>query len=464
MQAETLEELVGHLLDHPSMDGVAADSISGYLGTLPVQRWASVRLSADDKGPVVQPRGGFPGFEKQRKLTETLAEAGADFVPLTVDSHTRQGDYDTAAELLSLSESSGNDYLNGFPIINHGCLVTRELFNNISCPVSLRHGTPDARLVALNALGAGITEIEGGGLSYSLPYAARYPIDQALHCWQIVDRMCALLSRPGRPIQRESFGVLTATLVPPAMVVAIELLELLTAAQAGVKSFTVSFGQTGSTVQDLALARAMRDLSTKMLDRYGFSDVAVFLAYHHWMGAFPNDREASWDLIAAGTTTACLLGADKIIIKTADEAFGIPRMEINAEAVRRTQRLIRHFQPPGDISSPTVDEEYDAISRAAQDILESLGLDERPNVNDAILAAVYDGLLDIPFAPHRSNANKLVSLRDRSGAVRIAEPGNVKLSRAVLDREAALLGGKDVLHGDDIADRLLKDIQYMVAR
>ena len=446
------------------MDGVAANSIAGYLDALPIERWAAARLAADDKSPVVQPRGGFPGFEKQRKLTETLAKAGADFVPLTVDSHTRQGDYETAGELLSLSESSGNDYLNGFPIINHGCLVTRELFNNITCPVSLRHGTPDARLVALNALGAGITEIEGGGLSYSLPYAARYPIDQALHCWQIVDRMCALLSRPGRPIHRESFGVLSATLVPPAMVVAIELLELLMAANAGVKSFTVSFGQTGSTVQDLALARAMRKMATKILDRYGFPDVAVYLAYHHWMGAFPNDREASSDLISAGTTTACLLGADKIIIKTADEAFGIPRMEINAEAVRRTQRLIRHFQPPSDISSPAVNEEYDAISRAAQDILDSLGLAERPNVNDAILAGVHDGLLDIPFAPHRSNANKLVSLRDRSGAVRIAEPGNVKISRAVLDREEALLGGKGVLHGDDIADRLLKDIQYMVAR
>lgn len=464
MQAQTLEELAGRFLDHPSMDGVGPGGIASHLASLPGERWAGVRLAAKNQTAVVQPRGGFPSFEKQRLLTDTLAEAGADFVPLTLDSHTRQGDYETAAELLSLTESSGNDYLNGFPIINHGALVTRELFNNISCPVSLRHGTPDARLVALNALGAGITEIEGGGLSYSLPYAARYPIDQALHCWQIVDRMCGILSRPERPIHRESFGVLTATLVPPAMVIAVEILELLMAAQAGVKSFTVSFGQTGSTVQDMALARAMRAMAAKVLDRYGYSDVSVYLAYHHWMGAFPNDREASWDLIAAGTTTACLLGANKIIIKTADEAFGIPRMEINAEAVRRTQRLIRHFQPPTDISSPAVDEEYDAISTAAQDILDSLGLDERPNINEAILAAVHEGLLDIPFAPHRSNANKLVSLRDRTGAVRIAEPGNVKVSRKVLEREEAMLGDKGVLHGNDIADRLLKDIQYMVTR
>ena len=41
---------------------------------------------------------------------------------------------------------------------------------------------------------AGITEIEGGGISYCLPYSEAFPLDRALLYWQYVDRVCALHS------------------------------------------------------------------------------------------------------------------------------------------------------------------------------------------------------------------------------------------------------------------------------
>ena len=50
--------------------------------------------------PCVQPRGGFPLFEAQRQLTLQLSAAGADFIPLTIDSYTRHNQYDTATQLL----------------------------------------------------------------------------------------------------------------------------------------------------------------------------------------------------------------------------------------------------------------------------------------------------------------------------------------------------------------------------
>ena len=104
--------------------------------------------------------------------------------------------------------------------MSHGHELTRELYRGLDKPVSLRHGTPDARLLAEVAIASGIAEIEGGGICYCLPYSEGFPLDRCLLYWQYVDRVCALNSTPERPIHRESFGPLTATLVPPAIAVA----------------------------------------------------------------------------------------------------------------------------------------------------------------------------------------------------------------------------------------------------
>jgi methylaspartate mutase epsilon subunit len=79
-------------------------------------------------GPLIQPRGGFPLFEAQYRLTQDLDTAGADFIPLTIDSYTRHNQYDTAEQLLRRSENEGKNYLNGYPLVSHGYALTRELF------------------------------------------------------------------------------------------------------------------------------------------------------------------------------------------------------------------------------------------------------------------------------------------------------------------------------------------------
>ena len=76
--------------------------------------------------------------------------------------------------------------------------------------------------------------------------------------------MCALLSDDTKVVHRESFGVLTATMVPPCMVVAIEICEMLLAAEQGVTSFGLSFGQFGNIEQDCSVALALRGISSSL--------------------------------------------------------------------------------------------------------------------------------------------------------------------------------------------------------
>ncbi len=95
----------------------------------------------------VQPRGGFPTYEKVFKLYQEFIDAGVDVLPLTIDSNTRLNDYATAKKMLELSEESDIDMLNGYPLIIHGYRITRNMVKHFNTPVSLRHGTPDARFL-----------------------------------------------------------------------------------------------------------------------------------------------------------------------------------------------------------------------------------------------------------------------------------------------------------------------------
>lgn len=235
------------VLAHPLARGLALNDAPDFLSSVPRRRFPTVAYGERGVHPCIQPRGGFPRFDAQYRLTHQLSQAGADFVPLTIDSYTRHNEYDTATQLLRRSEEEEKDYLNGYPLVSHGFELTRELYRDLDKPVSLRHGTPDARLLVEVALASGIAEIEGGGICYCVPYSEGFPLDRCLLYWQYVDRICALVSTPERPVHRESFGPLTATLVPPAIAITVQILEALLAAEQGVTSFAVSSGRRGQS-------------------------------------------------------------------------------------------------------------------------------------------------------------------------------------------------------------------------
>ena len=226
-----IDQQRAQVLSHPLARGLSPDEASRFLAGVPRRRFPSVVYAERGPLPLIQPRGGVPLFEDQLRLTQALSEAGADFLPLTIDSCTRHNQYDTAMQLLRRSEEEGRAYLNGYPLVCHGHELTRQLYIGLDKPVSLRHGTPDARLLVELAIGSGIAEIEGGGLCYCLPYSEGFPLDRALLYWQYVDRVCALYSTPERPIHRESFGPLSATLVPPVIAIVVQIVEALLAAE-----------------------------------------------------------------------------------------------------------------------------------------------------------------------------------------------------------------------------------------
>lgn len=440
--------------------GLDPSEVSEFLASLPTRRFPAHAYAHRDGVPLIQPRGGVPRYARQRRLTRILCDAGSDFIPLTIDSYTRHNQYDTANELLMRSEQEEKDYLNGYPLPCHGHELTRELYAGLERPVSLRHGTPDARLLVEIAIASGIVEIEGGGLCYCLPYSEGFPLDRALLYWQYVDRVCALYSRPDRPVHRESFGPLTATLVPPCIVIAVQVLEGLLAAEQGVVSYAASFGQTGAVAQDIATAHVLRSLLEEYLRETGFASVRSYLVYHQWMGQFPANRADAAALIANSALIAKVIDADKVVVKTVDEAYGVPQAETNADAVRTVRYVFRTVTGTLGFDSDSVRLERELIEAEARSILDCV----LSMPGDALWQSVYRafqlGVLDVPFSPHADNPNRLISIRDHNGAIRIKDPGAVPVPVTALARERELLRVK-LTSGTETYRHLLADINLM---
>jgi len=449
------------VLTSPYANGLDIEEVGHFLDGINDNRFASVKLTEQKQKPFLQPRGGFPTFVSQNKLSEALYQAGADFIPLTIDSNTRHNAYSRAGVLLERSEEEGKNYLNGYPLVNHGFALSRQLYTNIDAPISLRHGTPDARLLVEIAIASGITEIEGGGLVYTLPYSEDFPIDLSLIYWQYVNRVCALYSTNKRSIHRESFGPLTATMVPPVIVIVIELIELLLAAEQGVTSFSVSFGQTGSVTQDLAIGSVLRTLAHKYLNLFAFENVKVSLVYHHWMGAFPQDRNLALGLITTSTLIAKLVNADKVVLKTQDEAFGIPTIQANCDAVRLAAYVLNKTAITGQLDSVAVLNEIDLLSSEVEYLLNAIFNIPGEVFWESVFQAVIRGYIDVPFAPHKVNANLLITQRDPKFAIRILNPGRIPISEESLCQERGMLSKNSDLN-NKLVSKLLSDINIML--
>lgn len=463
LDAEATGTLRARLLKTAPVDPPEPDTAAHYLAGLPDSVFASLALAKPKSRPLVQPRGGFARFDDQRALTLTLARAGADFIPLTIDSHTRHNDYETAAVLLERSELEDKNLLNGYPLVNHGYKVSRKLYQGVENPISLRHGTPDARLLVEVALATGITEIEGGALTYTLPYTRGYPLARSLMNWQYCDRLCAMLSTPERPIHRESFGVLTATLVPPVTVAVVEICELLLAAEQGVRSFAVSFAQTGSIAQDLALARVLREAARDYLARFGFEDVAVHLVYHQWMGAFPHDYGRATALIATSAQIAALVGADKVVSKTKEEARGIPHPDSNAEAVAMVRYVLEHLPLPAPVGGDEIDAEAGRIRRELDMVMNAVFDLPAREFWRSVALAFERGIIDVPFAPHEANLNAVLTLRGRGNGIYITDPGRMPLTKEVMEEEqVALAQRRRDRPAETLFASLMRDIELMM--
>lgn len=382
---------------------------------------------------LVQPRSGVPDIERQKELFRRFRDAGATVVSYQVDSLTRNNDYQGAAQAIEEHRLTGRESLNGFPVVNHGVDALRAIIEKIGLPLQTRHSTRDPRLLAEISYAGGVSAFEGGAICYNIPYYKDYSLEESIFNWRYVDRLTGLyFERYGIVLDREFFGTLTATLIPPAIPIVTNILESLLAAEQGVRCVSLAYAEQGHRCQDIAAARTMGVLARQILAERGFEEVGVHVVFHQYMAAFPQSRALSEDLIAGSATTAALAGVSRLITKSPAESRMVPTLDDNLRGLEVARRGIADARPE-EVDEEAVAREADLLSREVRSIYESVLEIGGDKISEGVIQGFKHGLLDVPFSPSIYSRGEVSTARDAEGAVRFLNVGRLRLPPEVVE-------------------------------
>ncbi|WFA09463.1 methylaspartate mutase subunit E [Tissierella sp. Yu-01] len=458
------EDVLSHW---PTGKGVDLQEAVDYLKKVPDEKNFAKKLKkAKEEGvTLAQPRAGVALIDKHIELLNHLSkEGGADLLPSTIDSYTRQNRYEECQVGIDESLKAGRSLLNGFPAVNHGVKGCREVFESVDKPLQARHGTPDSRLLAEIIHAGGWTSNEGGGISYNIPYAKSVPIDKTLYDWQYCDRLVGFYEEQGIEINREPFGPLTGTLVPPSTSNAVAIIEALLAAEQGVKSITVGYGQCGNQIQDVAAVRALEEQTEEYLKKYGYNDCVVTTVFHEWMGGFPADEAKAFGVISFAASTAALAGATKVIVKTPHEAIGIPTKEANEAGIKATKMTLNMLEGQRMAMSKELEQEINIIKAETNCMLDKVFELGNGDLAIGTVKGIEAGVIDIPFGPSKYNYGKMMPARDNQGCVRYLMTGNIPFTKELIDFNRARLEERAKYENREVGFQMTVDDIFAVGK
>ena len=366
---------------------------------------------------VVQPRMGFADPELMRRgLLATRAARASTVGTITLDSYTRLGDHDAVRHALS----AGTD-LNGYPIVDRDSATTTAMLRGVQgprFPVQIRHGSADPRRIVRAMLACGLLATEGGPVSYCLPYS-RMPLPRAVAYWRQACTSLAEARAPGREPHLETFGgCMMGQLCPPALLVALSVLEAMFFWQHGIRCISLSYAQQTHPAQDEEAVAALTRLARRHLPL-----ARTHVVIYTYMGVYPRTPAGARQLLAESARLAARTGAGRLIVKTTAEAHRIATIEENVAALEYAHAAARGVPP----RPPAEDTGIHA--QAARLIECVLCLDT--DLGRALPAAFAAGLLDVPFCLHPDNAGRARGLLGADGRLHWERLGALPLADLV---------------------------------
>ncbi|AXQ53529.1 amino acid--tRNA ligase-related protein [Streptomyces koyangensis] len=389
---------------------------------------------------VVQPRMGMSDPRRMRAgLLATKHAAAVAAGTITLDSYTRVGDLASARRSVLRGEP-----LNGYPLVGHGAGTTREVLRGVadrSFPIQVRHGSPEPEHIFAAMADVGLTATEGGPVSYCLPYS-RTPLQRSMDSWS---RSCEAFVRrrgTGAEPHLETFGgCMMGQLCPPALLVALSVLEALFFRARGVRSISLSYTQQTNAEQDTEALHALARLAEELLH-----DLERHIVLYTYMGLYPRTERGALLLLADASRLAARAGAARLIVKTAAEAHRIPTVAENVTALELAAAAADHERahPRSDRCGPVADTGLYAQARS----LVQAVLDLHPDVGQALVRAFRLGVLDVPFCLHPDNPGRSRSYLDTAGRIQWTDIGRMPL------RDTADLAASEPMTSSALLDSL----------
>jgi methylaspartate mutase epsilon subunit len=242
----------------------------------------------------------------------------------------------------------------------------------------------------------------------------------------------------------------------------VAIIEALLAAEQGVKSITVGYGQCGNRIQDVASLRVLKELTIEYLSEAGFDDCFITTVLHQWMGGFPSDEAEAYAVISNASATAAFAHATKVIVKTTHEAIGIPTMEANANGIKNTKMTITLLEGQRVANQPALRKEMDLIASEIKCIVDAVYEAGDGDLAQGVIKAFESGIIDIPFAPSQFNAGKMLPARDNHGCVRYLDFGNIPFTDEIKIANHDLLQERADVEGRPVGFEMTVDDIYAV--
>jgi len=418
----------------PTLGEIDLDEVAHYHRTVVKDRTFAhrYRQARAENDVLLQPRFGVATLEAQLEGMRYLEEHGQpDLLTMSSDTYSRREDFAHAAEAVSMSKSQGRSLLNGFPAVVHGIAGTQQVTESVRVPVGGRGASGSPQAYNLMMLAGGATEFNGSALAFVMNVEAKMSVPVAIRNTQFVDRFLGVLTEHGATPAKESSTIVSGTLVPPAIAVVCGVVEVLLAAEQGVKYHCVAYPVNSTLVQDVAACRVMREFTQKYAAAAGYADLEIAYAIHQWLGPFPEDKSRALARIAIDSLVAVLAGVDKILVKSSEEGQGTPTNAGNVEGLRATRQAVDiargQFLPP----SVELDEEMELIRKESRAILDAIFELGHGDVAVGVARAIEAGVYEFPYSVNRWNRGAMLVCRDGSGAVRYLDAGQLPFDESI---------------------------------
>lgn len=166
------------------------------------------------------------------------------------------------------------------------------------------------------------------------------PVLECIHNFQYVDRLLGWFEEHGVTVAREAGGFPSGTITPPCVMIVSSIIELLLAAEQGVKNLYSSYQLNSCVIQDIAAIRVQSKLCKEYLEKRGYKDTFYMQTAFHWSGPYPNDPNQAIARICMDTVICAYAKVNKIMVKSPEEGKGVPTKEGNAAGLRATRKVL----------------------------------------------------------------------------------------------------------------------------
>jgi len=375
---------------------------------------------------LIQPRGGVGLIDEFINNCKVLEEKGrADLLPSTTDSYTRYGKYDLAEKAIKESEKAGRTMLNGTPLVNWGVSGCRRVIDSINVPIDARSCDVLAYEIAL---AAGYTSILAGAIS-QLSYWPDLPPEALIRKYQPLFRLVGYYTEHGAPILVDVLPIQSVSFYVNSLEIATEVIDALLLAEQGVKHFFIRFQQNCHITQDIAKGETLREVTEEYFNRCGHKDAELYLSFDTWASPFPQDWGQASVFVVLAATVAHFTGASRLMVKSVDEALGLPGNEAQVFSLRAAKQALIMLNRQAFPLTREVDEEKDMMKREAQAIIDKVFEMGDGDLALGAVKAIEAGVLEHPFSSNRYNTGKVLPVRDATGAVRYLDCGNLPFTK-----------------------------------